>query len=299
MPTPAGKIQRNATGKINRNASGKVLLGTGTDTCCCAGLTYRVRKCCGNAYVNYEITPPTVPFYFKYNVGAGLECLYITATSTSVTPGTYTNIPTAGLATYVSCNDCIGVDDCIPCASATACASCIDVCNTATNTPTQFTITLAGISLISGCIVSGAGCDWAPIGGPYSMMIDDSWTGGTYTISQTASCTWQADVTGPSLTLYTVNADCTGATTVSSIMRIVLKKESSPVNWSLQVKHLGFEVTFFYVDGQTGVNTSAFKCCTPTTVSNRIVLATRDLCGDSGLSCCYIGDSGTATITPC
>jgi len=301
MPTPAGKIQRSATGKINRNASGKIFLGTGIDTCCCAGLTYRVRKCCGNAYVNYEITPPTVPFYFKHNVGAGLECLYVTGASTPVTPGTYTVIPLTGLATYPTCTDCVDGVGCNACAISPNPNCCRDSCGSTISSPTSFTVTFSGISVVAGCMNKGfLGCDW--VSSPASLSASvAAWSGGSFTVPYESNCLWRLNTTGPDVTLYDA-ANCTGnvVATLNKI-QVIVTKFTSPFFWIVEIIHeFAGDALVFYVDAQSTPNTALFACCVARTFSNRADLATGapSPC-DPALGGLTIGGGGTVTVTPC
>jgi hypothetical protein len=290
-----GKLQRNSSGKFQRNSDGKIVRNSATSTtCCCDATYYRVRRCCDDTYVNFAMSSeeiPQLPFTFVYNETGGGECWYITSTNTTTDAVTYPLILESETTEYTDCDDCRGT--CNSCASGTACAGCASCDST---TPTQFTVTLSGITLHTACSTENVACD----DGTFTFKVSSgTYTGGTYTIdNRIAACEWESDsFTGPTVSRYTGGACSVLDATITDTFSVTILRTGGGL-WILQVvatsggpEDCGIAQIFV----SEAIADADFDCCGQNTFVNRLTdPGTVDDNGDM-----IIGTGGTAVVTPC
>lgn len=292
---PEGKLQRNSGGKLQRNSSGKLIRNSSSSTdCCCTGCDYyRFRRCCDDVYVDFSMAStdvPQLPFTAIYtDTGAGGgDCWYINASSTCVAAIDYPVISIDDLQEYTDCADCY--PECTDCISETTCGCCADDCTG--NTPTDFTVTVSGVTLQAACSTELASCD----AGDYYFKPSGTYTGGTYTLTQAAACQWtSATFSGPSVKIYSDSSCTTEIDEITYDYQVILSCVASA--WTLVVVGVENETPdpgcgFAYLFANTAFNLE--DCCSQNTDSSDFV--TTGVLYDGNLQ---IGSGGTAALTPC
>jgi hypothetical protein len=166
---------------------------------------------------------------------------------------------------------------CTPCncPSEVVCANCPDL------TPTQFSVTVAGVTICAGCVVC------TPAGA--SVQIDGGCTiNGTYTLNQNGNCAWTG-MTSCTGTVYG-NTGCSGAgTPVAFALNLV---RISATQFAFQITDSATAILIF-----DQILTVA-SCCSNFTMTNAITSCDcwTPLSGGTAIG---VGTGGTATFTAC
>lgn len=294
-----GKLQRGSDGKIRRNSDGKLIRNSSTSSaCCCDACThYRVRRCCDDAYVNFAVAAadlPQLPFTFTYNDTSGQECWYVNSASQCTDAVTYPLITIPDDVTEyadcdacrVTCTECTSEDDC----------GCCSTCDALT--PTEFTATFSGITVATTCSPNGCTCTAFTDGSAYGGMKVDSWSGGSFTLTQVSGspCVFRVlGATGPTVRFY----DVCGGTQMETDALVNVSLTCVGGIWRVVINHLfdGISSGAFLFVAEIG--SDQLDCCGQNIIANDI----------SSLGACppchldfdpfAIGYGGQVVITPC
>lgn len=293
---PEGKLQRNSGGKLQRNSDGKLIRNSSSSTdCCCTGCDYyRFRRCCDDVYVDFSVAStdlPQLPFTAIYtDTGAGGgDCWYVNASSTCVAAIDYPVISIDDLEEYTDCAECY--PECTDCVSASSCGCCADDCTG--TTPTDFTVTISGVTASTSCSSNSEVCDGASY---WHKVSSGSYSGGTYTLSQISACRWESSsFSGPTVSQYEDSGCTTLAWTNATTYKVVLVCGAGA--WALQIESTDTPPVdceysaLLYRDA--GI--SPFDCCASNSSTNELIGAFVNT--DVGFLDCASG--GSAVITPC
>jgi hypothetical protein len=287
-----GKLQRSSGGKIKRNSTnGKLVRNSASSAACCCDAEceyYRVRRCCDDTYVNFAVQAsslPQLPFTFTYNDPSGNECWYVNSGNTCTDAVTYPVIGVPDDVTeYDDCDDCRGT--CVECESETIC-NCCDMCDD--DTPEEFTVTIS-TSSSGSCSSEDVACT---AGDFYFKISSGSYSGGTYTLTQSVACAWvSSSFAGPTVSVYS-DSGCT------SLVGVV----ASTYTVSLSCVANLWRVTVASPADGLGCGTvvlfdansiSPFDCCGRSFGSNGTTAGT--VSEDDEM---FVTSGGTAVITPC
>jgi hypothetical protein len=288
-----GKLQRDpTTGKIKRSlTNGKLVRNSSSSAACCCDAEpcdyYRARRCCDDAYVDFALAAaelPQLPYTFTYNDPSGQECWYVNSGSQCVPSTAYPIISIEDVTEYDDCDDCRGT--CVECESETAC-NCCDMCDN--DTPDEFTVTIS-TSSSSACSSELIACT---AGDFYFKISSGSYSGGTYTLTQSVACAWvSSSFAGPTVSIYS-DSGCTDlvgevATTYSVALSCVA--DTWQVNVVSPADVLGCGVVILF----QSIGISPFDCCGRSFGSNSTTAGTTSEDGEM-----FVTSGGQAVITPC
>jgi hypothetical protein len=295
-----GKLQRDpTTGKIKRSlTNGKLVRNSSDSTACCCDAEpcdyYRARRCCDDTYVDFALSAaelPQLPFTFTYNDPSGYECWYVNSGSQCVPSTAYPIISVEDVTEYDDCDDCRVT--CTDCTSEDDC-SCCSLCDALT--PTDFTLVLSGINAPSTCYNCPDVRTCTNSAENYqSIKLAASWSGGTFTLTQTSSCTWEGTGTGPTLNHYS-GTGCVVENLVESSSAMTLFLQCTVGGWSLSAI-VGGDLCSSADDSASLFNASlppeSIDCCGRNIIENDQTVMSGCTATD------IVGTGGIATLTPC
>ena len=292
---------------VRRRRSWREMLGIACSACghvvCCCNtecLYRRAQRCCDDAYVDFAIELASVghplPFVFTYDdIGAGGgECWYVNDQSHCVDGEKYPVIGADDRTEYDSCEDCRVT--CTGCTSEDDCGCC-SPCDALT--PTDFTVAVAGISILTTCVNDPGACIEA-CDEPIVALKFSAWGGGTFTVPQLtppqSPCAWVATFpsAGPTVTYYS-DTSCTTVVDSEAMDLLVEVTCIDGLNVSLGGKLSSCSDEIVGVFGGTA---TVYDCCGLTAVPNQV--NADEFCAEdcAGIGGC-IGTGGTAFVRPC
>jgi hypothetical protein len=176
------------------------------------------------------------------------------------------------------------------CCSGCACGSVFPCPNCSPGpTPTQFHVTLSGITVCSGCIT-------CPDLGTFSIQFVNTTINGTYLITQNGDCAWTAFSAaggGPIVTTANLyfSGDCTGTPQPFDFALNLVRISST--QFAFQVTDDSNTLLIF--DQVLSVPT----CCQSFTMTNNAACGCYTLLNSGGVEGVGLGSGGTASFTPC
>lgn len=160
-----------------------------------------------------------------------------------------------------------------------ACLDTVSPCSLcAGDTPSQFHVSIVGVTICADCVACGTSGPWARAGAGASVN-------GSYVLTKNGACGWTAGIPAMTANLYATSG-CGGSPTPLDFA-VDLVRIAGNI-FRLQITDAGGNVLIF-----TGDVTIA-ACCTAFTISST------GGCGCLGSPAVFfIGSGGTATVTPC